>query len=127
MKRTIILYWVFTGLLALLMTFSGIGGLIGGLKAAEGMKYLGITPSLVTFLSVAKLAGVIALLVPGFPRLKEWAYAGFIFDVTGAVYLTIAAGDPASAWMPIFIAHILIACSYIFYHKKLKPAPLSAR
>src|SRR6266704_3321431 len=112
MKKTTILYWVFTGLLALLMTFSGIGGLVGGPKAAEGMKHLGLTSALLPFLSVAKLAGVIAILVPGFPRLKEWAYAGFIFDVTGAVYLTIAAGDPVSAWMPIFIGHILIACSY---------------
>ncbi len=74
----------------------------------------------IPFIGVAKLLGVIAILIPGFPGIKEWAYAGFIFDLTGAIYSSIAVGDPVGAWMSLFIVPILIFGSYIFYHKKLK-------
>ena len=120
MKRTNILYWVFTGLLCLLMLFSAIGSLVAPAQGLELFKHLGYPAYLLAFLSVAKLLGVLAILVPGFPRLKEWAYAGFVFDLAGAMYSGIAVGDPASQWLPDLIGFALIACSYIFYHKKLK-------
>jgi DoxX-like family len=62
------------------------------------------------------LLGVIAILTPGFPRIKEWAYAGFVIDLTGAMYSTITVGDP---WMFFIIGYILIIGSYVLYHKKL--------
>jgi hypothetical protein len=46
------------------------------------------------FLGTAKILGVIAVLVPGAGRLKEWAYAGLIFDITGALYSHLSVGDP---------------------------------
>jgi hypothetical protein len=120
MKKTNIFYWIFTGLLAVLMLFSAIGGLMGGADGAALFKHLGYPLSLLTFLSVAKLLGVVAILVPGYPRVREWAYAGFTFDLLGAMYSFIAVGDPASSWLPLIIGLLLIAASYTFYHKKLK-------
>jgi hypothetical protein len=71
-------------------------------------------------LAVAKILGVIAILVPGFPRLKEWAYAGFTFDMLGATYSMYVSYGDVSKWAPMFVFLALLACSYIFYHKKLK-------
>ncbi|MGE6376411.1 DoxX family protein [Peribacillus muralis] len=63
------------------------------------------------FLGIAKLLGIAAILVPGFPRTKESAYAGFTFDLTGAMYASIAVGDPVSSWLFFPIGYILIAGS----------------
>ena len=82
--------------------------------------HLGYPMYFIPFLGVAKFLGVIAILFPGFPRVKEWAYAGFVYDLAGAIYSAIAVGDPAGKWMPIFIGLALITASYIFHHKKLK-------
>jgi uncharacterized membrane protein YphA (DoxX/SURF4 family) len=122
MKKIKITYWIFTGLLAVLMLFSSISSIMVVPEAIAGFKHLGYPIYLIPFLGVAKLLGVVALLVPGFPRLKEWVYAGFVYDLIGAVYSSISVGDPASVWMPIGIGFILIAGSYIFYHRKRKGA-----
>lgn len=122
MKKTKIIYWIFTGLFAALMLMSSISNIMSVPDAIVIFKHLGYPVYLIPFLGVAKLLGVVAILIPGFPRIKEWAYAGFVYDLTGAVYSSISVGDPASGWMPIFIGYIIIAGSYIFYHKKLKAA-----
>jgi uncharacterized membrane protein YphA (DoxX/SURF4 family) len=122
MKRTKTLYWIFTGLLAALMLMSGITNALTVADAVTLFKHLGYPVYLSPFLGVAKILGVLAILVPRWPRLTEWAYAGFVFDLSGAMYSGIAVGDPASAWAPILIGFALIAASYIFYHKKLKGA-----
>ena len=70
---------------------------------------------LLLFLGTAKILGVTAVLTPGVPRLKEWAFAGLTFDLTGAVYSHLSVGDPASAWMPAAIGLVLMAGSYIAY------------
>ncbi|MEJ7685145.1 MAG: DoxX family protein [Segetibacter sp.] len=72
------------------------------------------------FSGIAKTLGVIAILIPGYPRIKEWAYAGLVFDLLGATYSIIASGQPAGNWMFMAIPLILAACSYTWYHKKLK-------
>ena len=120
MKKANIFYWIFTGLLCALMLFSAVGGLTGGKDGVAMMQHIGYGPHVLPFISVAKILGVIALLVPGFPRLKEWAYAGFTIDLAGAMYSFIAVGDPASSWMFLIIGFLLIAGSYIFYHKRLR-------
>jgi hypothetical protein len=56
--------------------------------------------------------------VPGFKRLKEWAYAGLIIDLSGAVYSIYCSGKPASDWAPVFIPIILGLQSYVYYHKR---------
>ena len=123
MKKTKILYWVFTGLLAALMLLSGIPDILLIPDAVTIFKHLGYPTYLIPFLGVAKVLGALVIIIPDFPRLKEWAYAGFVFDLTGAIYSHLSVGDPASAWLPILVGYIIIALSYIFYHKKLKAAP----
>lgn len=120
MKRTNIIYWILTGLLALLMAFSGIASFISGPQSSELFKHLGYPEYLITFLGIAKVLGAIVVVIPGFPRLKEWAYAGFTFDLAGAMYSYIRVGDPFSSWAMLLIGFALIFSSYIFFHKRQK-------
>lgn len=122
MKKTRVIYWIFTGLLVVLMGGGAIPDIISVPSAVELFKHLGYPAYLLPFLGIAKLLGVIAILIPGFPRLKEWAYAGLVFDLAGAMYSSIAVGDPVSNWMMFLIGFILIAGSYIYANKKAKLA-----
>lgn len=122
MKKTNVIYWIFTSLLLVLMLFSAVTGLIPNPQGTALMQHLGYGPHVMAFISVAKILGVIALLVPRFPRLKEWAYAGFTIDLTGALYSSLAVGDPFSDSWFILFALVLVAGSYIFYHKRLRGA-----
>ncbi|HTF05512.1 MAG TPA: DoxX family protein [Bacteroidia bacterium] len=122
MKRTKILYWVFTGLFSALMLFSAIPDIILSPETVAFMTMLGYPDYFTIFIGVAKVLGVIAILVPGFPRIKEWAYAGLVFDLVGATYSLAAIGTPIYQLWFMFIALGLAAASYIFYHKKLKLA-----
>ncbi|MFC0182458.1 DoxX-like family protein [Pseudarcicella hirudinis] len=122
MKKTKIIYWIFTGFLALLMLFSGISNIMVTPESVTVFKHLGYPVYLIPFLGVAKTLGSLAIVVPGFARLKEWAYAGFVFDLAGAMYSGFSVGDPVSGWLPISVGFIIIAVSYIFYHRKQKEA-----
>jgi len=122
MKKINIIYWISTSVIILLMLWSAIGSFISNPKGAEMMSKLGYQPYVFHFLAVAKVLGVIALLTPGFPRLKEWAYAGFAFDLLGAAYSMYATNFPVSQWAPMFIFLAILACSYIYYHKKVRAA-----
>jgi hypothetical protein len=119
MKKVNVIYWISTGLFAVLLMSSAIPNLLSSAEWVTILTHLGYPVYILPLLGVAKLLGVIALLVPGFPRLKEWAYAGFTFDLIGATYSGIAAGgfDPMMLTMLIFFC--LLALSYIFHHKKL--------
>jgi uncharacterized membrane protein YphA (DoxX/SURF4 family) len=123
MKKINIIYWITTGLILALMLWSAIGSFMDNPQGAKMMADLGYKPYVIQFLAVAKILGIIAILVPGFPRLKEWAYAGFAFDMIGATYSMYASKFPVSQWAPMFIFLALLALSYIYYHKKLKAAP----
>jgi len=120
MKKTKIIYWIFTSLFAFMMMGSAIPDIIMAQIAMEGLGQLGYPPYFVPFIGVAKALGVIAILVPGNPRLKEWAYAGLFFDLIGATYSLIASGQPASAWAGMVLPFALGIGSYIYYHKRLK-------
>jgi hypothetical protein len=118
MKKIRIFYWITTGLFLLMMLFSSISSLLSPDKAESFFKTLSLPTYLISFISVAKLLGVIAILVPGFPRLKEWAYAGLIFDLIGAMYCNYASGKTTGEWLPIIIFIALAFLSYYLYHKK---------
>ena len=120
MKKTKILYWVFTGLFAFVMLGSAIPDILVDPMAVEGFKQIGYPAYLIPFLGVAKLLGVVAILIPGFPRIKEWAYAGLIFDLLGATYSVMSVGKSPGDWSPMLIFIVLGAASYIYYHKKMK-------
>jgi uncharacterized membrane protein YphA (DoxX/SURF4 family) len=91
-KRSKIIYWIATIWLALGMVSTGIVQLIK-MKEEEAMfTHLGYPAYLLTILGIWKILGVIAILVPKFPLLKEWAYAGFFFAMSGAVYFPFSCG-----------------------------------
>jgi uncharacterized membrane protein YphA (DoxX/SURF4 family) len=117
MKATKIIYWIFTILLVVLMLFSAIASLRTNPNGIAMMKQLGYPYNVLTLLSVAKILGVIAILVPGFPRLKEWAYAGFTFDLIGAIFASLTAGFSIGDTAFIFVGLIIVFGSYIFYHR----------
>lgn len=126
MKRTKIIYWIFTGLMTAVM---GLGGIYDALASPEAVAYLtrlGYPAYLTSFLGVAKILGMIAILVPGYPRLKEWAYAGFIFDLVGAMYSHIMNGDPVTTWGMLILFIAIVAGSYIYYHKLRKLKAVAA-
>lgn len=118
MKRTNIIYWILTGLFAFVMFGSAIPDVLVSADAVKGFADMGLPKALIPFLGVAKILGVIAILVPGFPRVKEWAYAGLIFDLIGATYLIAAAGIPVAMWSPMLLFIALGFGSYAYYHKR---------
>jgi uncharacterized membrane protein YphA (DoxX/SURF4 family) len=119
MKAINITYWILTVLLAVLMGLGAIPDIISSPDAVKLVcDHLHYPAYFLPFIGVAKVLGAITVLVPGFPRLKEWAYAGFTFDLIGAIYSSIAVGDPAQMWAPILIGFIILFGSYIFYHKR---------
>lgn len=119
MKKINIFYWVFTGLL---IPTIGIGSIFDILSTSEALQVfsaLGYPAYLSPFLGIAHLLGLAVILIPKFPRLKEWAYAGLAFDIIGAIYSNIAIGNSlVNITIPSFVL-LLLACSYILYHKKL--------
>lgn len=117
MKTTNTLYWLFTILFALMMTGSAIPDILMDPMAIQGMHTeLGYPLYFIPFIGVAKVLGVLIVLIPAGDRLKEWAYAGLIFDLLGATYSIIAIGKPDFLFMALPLA--LGAFSYFFYHKK---------
>ena len=119
-KRNRIIYWIATIWMCLGMSVSGTIQVLHLKEETDNMLHLGYPVYFMTIIGVWKLLGVITVLLPKFPLLKEWAYAGFFFDLTGATFSFIAIGDPVSAWAPMFIFIALLFGSYIYYHKKVK-------
>jgi uncharacterized membrane protein YphA (DoxX/SURF4 family) len=120
-KRTKIIYWVATIWLALGMLATGTLQLFKaeaeGAVAPPGVwgiTQLGYPVYFLTILGIWKILGVVALLIPKFPLLKEWAYAGFFFIMTGAVFSHIASGDPVNELFPSLLLLILIVVSWYF-------------
>ena len=120
MKRTNVIYWILTGLFAFVMLGSAIPDILSSPIALQGFKEMGMPAYLLPFLGVAKLLGVIAILVPGFPRVKEWAYAGLMFDLIGATWSVANSGKSIADWFPMIVIIALGAASYIWYHKRRK-------
>jgi uncharacterized membrane protein YphA (DoxX/SURF4 family) len=118
MKKAKIFYWIFTSLFAILMVASAIPDVISSPTAAEGFRQMTMPAYLLPFLGIAKLLGVVAILIPGYPRIKEWAYAGLVIDLVGATYC-IKSSKPDAGWMFMALPLLLAAGSYIFYHKIL--------
>jgi hypothetical protein len=112
MNRTTF-YWLLTGLFCLVFAFGGFMHLTRADQMAEGMKVLGYPAYVMTILGVAKLLGVVALLAPGRPLLKEWAYAGFTFDLGGATVSHVFVGDPLSEILPPIVLLGVGAASYL--------------
>jgi hypothetical protein len=120
-KRNKIIYWIATLWLASGMLSTGILQLFkakaeGALAppGVYGITHLGYPVYFLTILGVWKLSGVAAVLIPKFPLLKEWAYAGFFFVMSGAIYSHIAVGDPAKELIPGLLLLFLTVLSWHF-------------
>lgn len=103
------------------MIFSAVGGVQPSEDAVKLLHdSMGYPIYFIQFISVAKIFGSIAILIPGFRRLKEWAYAGLFFDLAGAIYSGVASSgtfDPAMLGMLLWIIPGVL--SYYFWHKKM--------
>jgi hypothetical protein len=109
-RSTKIAYWGTTGLAALAMASGGVADIARSPQVLAGMAHLGYPAYFVTLLGVWKVLGAAALVAPRFPRLKEWAYAGILFDLTGAAFSHAASGDPAGkVLVPLVLAGLLMA------------------
>ena len=106
-------YWVVTGLMAALMFMASVPDVLINPQAVAVFKHLGYPTYLLPFLGIAKLLGVLAVLLPGPRALKEWAYAGLFFDLVGALYSHLSAGDPVSVWAFAVIGLFLVGGSYV--------------
>jgi DoxX-like family len=116
-KTSKIIYWSATVWLALGMVSTGAVQLFKareGQSGAEMLTHLGYPVYLLTILGIWKLLGVIAVLNPKFPLLKEWAYAGFFFVMSGAMFSHIALGDPIKEIFPSLLLLILTVVSWYF-------------
>ena len=118
MKTINILYWTFTALFALVMASTAIPNIIGDAEANAYITALGYPEYFVPFIGMAKLLGVVGILIPCFPRLKEWAYAGLFFDLTGATYSAIAVSGFMVEMLGMLIFFTLFGLSYFFYYKR---------
>jgi len=114
MKATKITYWISTILTCALFTLSACLYLTHSPKVVDGFKALGYPEYLPTMLATAKILAVITLLVPKFPRLKEWAYAGLVFDVLGAFWSHTYMQGLAKG-MGVLLPFILLLVSYITF------------
>ena len=113
MNRKQIAYWVLTALFCLAMGISGFLNLTRFEGLQESITDLGYPVYLMSILGVAKLLGVIALLIPKAPRLKEWAYAGFAFDMLGASASHAFSGHAAPEIMVPLVVLLTAIGSYV--------------
>ena len=113
-KRNKLIYWIATSWLSLGMTATGIVQLFHLREEMAKFAQLGYPGYVATLLGVWKILGVIAILVPRFPLLKEWVYAGFFFAMSGAVVSHIAIGDPAKELFGPLLLIVLTVVSWYF-------------
>ncbi|KQS28319.1 DoxX family protein [Dyadobacter sp. Leaf189] len=113
-KRNRIIYWIATIWLALGMTSTGVVQLMKMKEEADMMTHLGYPSYFMTLIGAWKILGVVALLVPRFPLLKEWTYAGFFFAMSGAVFSHLAAGDEVKDLFGPVLLILLTIVSWYF-------------
>ncbi len=121
MKTIKTLYWITTIFLCIAMLAGGIQQMlqVGGYVDIV-VNQLGYPKYFLSIIGTWKVLGVIALLLPGFPRIKEWAYAGFFFVMSGALISHITMKQSSGEMMPSIILLLVIITSYYFWHSKQK-------
>jgi hypothetical protein len=122
-KRNKVIYWIATLWLSLGMVSTGAVQLLRMNDEVEKMTTLGYPIYFLTILGVWKMLGVTAVLIPKFPLLKEWAYAGFFFAMSGAVLSHFANGDPAKEFFGPSLLLVLTIISWYFRPAERRLAP----
>ena len=121
MKALRITYWIVTGLLAAFMLLGAITDVINGPDVMAFFKHLNYPGYFAQFIGTLKILGIIGILIPGYPKVREWAYAGLTFDVTGALYSHISNGDGPEIYFPALLGLLLVITSYVLYYKNSQP------
>lgn len=116
-KTTKTLYWTFTVILALLLTFDGIGGVTRQEAGQEVMRHLGYPMYLLSIVGIAKLLAVIAILQNRFKTIKEWAYAGVVINHFGAAASHAFAGDPPFQVIFPILMLVIVFIPYFLWKK----------
>lgn len=102
-------YWMASGIVALLFAVPGTALLIGVPHFTVEMARLGYPNYFLVLFGLLKIIGALTILAPGFPRLKEWAYAGMVFDALFAAYSRGALGDPLpQTLLPLLIGGLVL-------------------
>jgi len=123
-KRNKIIYWIATAWLALGMLSTGIVQLFKVKSETDFLAHLGYPDYFPTILGTWKLLGAVAVLIPRFPLIKEWAYAGFFFAMSGAIFSHIAAGNPINEIFPSLLLLALTLISWYFRPAERRLVPL---
>ena len=120
-KRKLIIYWAATALLSFGMLGSGISQLLHVKEMDDLIAHVGYPLYCMNIIGVWKILGVIAILIPGFLLLKEWAYAGFFFLMTGALLSHLYMGDGGDAIFGPLFQTLFIVLSWYFRppHRRL--------
>lgn len=113
-RKEKIIYWISTIWLALGMTSTGIVQIIQQKEEVEMITALGYPEHFIMIIGVWKILGVIAVLIPKFPLVKEWAYAGFFFNMTGAIIAHLAMSDELGLIFPPVLLLALTLVSWYF-------------
>ena len=123
-KRKKIIYWVATALLSFGMLGSGISQILHLKEMNELITHVGYPLYFMYIIGVWKILGVVAILIPNFKLLKEWAYAGFFFLMTGALISHLFMGDGGNAILGPLFQTVFIVLSWYFRpaNRKISPA-----
>jgi DoxX-like family len=118
MKKTKIIYWSVTGLFSAFMISTAIPNIILNQDSKDLIgTLLGFPDYFIQMIGIAKVLGSIAILIPGFPRIKEWAYAGLFFDLAGATWGSIAVQGFQVPHLVMGLFFGFLFLSYFYYHK----------
>ena len=122
-KKNKIIYWIATVWLSLGMLSTGIVQLLKLKEETEMMDHLGYPLYFLTILGIWKILGVIGVLIPKFPLLKEWVYDGFFFAMSGAIFSHLALGDGAKDFFGPVLLLVLTMVSWYFRPSDRKIIP----
>jgi hypothetical protein len=111
-KSKLIWYWIITAILSFCIFFGGLAQAMLLQGVVQGFKPLGYPHYFISLIGIWKVLGVIAILIPKFPLLKEWAYAGIFFAMTGAVISHIASGDVKVQIIAPFVLAVFTVLSW---------------
>jgi hypothetical protein len=111
-------YWIATALMSVCMLMGAVADVSRAPAALAWFVHLGYPLYLLPFIGAAKILGVLAVVAPGIKRVKEWAYAGLVFDLIGAFYSHISVGDSVAIWILPMIGLLLVISSYVLYQRK---------
>lgn len=122
MKNINLWYWIVTVLFCAFMIFTSIPDIMKNPEAMLFITGLGYPEYFVVLIGWAKVLGVIAILIPGYYRIKEWAYAGLFFDLAGALYSIIATMGIQMQLIFLVLPVGFLFLSYYLYHSKYQNA-----